>query len=100
MLWGLRVVNVKYPLNMEGASVWGLALFGLAAVAWFSYFRAKNRGRSSALWLAAAATGGGFGAVLPALLGFVLVGGLNLFSLIGIGIYLFVGGGAAYWQMR
>jgi hypothetical protein len=39
------------------------------------------------------------GALLPAVLGF-LTGGLNLFGLIGLGIYLFVGGGAAYWQMR
>jgi hypothetical protein len=39
------------------------------------------------------------GALLPALLRF-LTGGLDLFGLIGLGIYLFVGGGAAYWQMR
>jgi hypothetical protein len=39
------------------------------------------------------------GALLPALLRF-LIGGLDLFGLIGLGIYLFVGGGAAYWQMR
>jgi hypothetical protein len=39
------------------------------------------------------------GALLPAALRF-LTGGLDLFGLIGLGIYLFVGGGAAYWQMR
>jgi tetratricopeptide (TPR) repeat protein len=30
----------------------------------------------------------------------VSVGGLNLFALLGLGIFLFVAGGAAYWQMR
>jgi hypothetical protein len=39
------------------------------------------------------------GALLPAVLSF-LTGRLDLFGLIGLGIYLFVGGGAAYWQMR
>jgi hypothetical protein len=40
------------------------------------------------------------GATLPALLFFILGGGINLFGLLGVGIYLFVAGGAAYWQMR
>lgn len=40
------------------------------------------------------------GALLPTLLLFVLGGGINLFGLLGIGIYLFVAGSAAYWQMR
>jgi len=39
------------------------------------------------------------GVAVPAALAF-LMGGLNLFSMIGLGIYLFVAGGAAYWQMR
>jgi hypothetical protein len=40
------------------------------------------------------------GAILPALLSFVMGGGISLFGLLGVGIYLFVAGGAAYWQMR
>jgi hypothetical protein len=40
------------------------------------------------------------GAALPAFLNFLLGGGLNLFGLLGVGIYLFVGASAAYWQMR
>jgi len=39
------------------------------------------------------------GVALPAGLVFLL-GGLNLFALLGLGIFLFVAGGAAYWQMR
>lgn len=39
------------------------------------------------------------GLALPAAWAFLL-GGLSLFSIIGLGIYLFVAGGAAYWQMR
>jgi hypothetical protein len=40
------------------------------------------------------------GALLPTLALFLLGGGINLFSLLGIGLYLFFGGSAAYWQMR
>jgi hypothetical protein len=40
------------------------------------------------------------GALLPSLALFLLGGGFNLFSLLGIGLYLFIGGSAAYWQMR
>lgn len=39
------------------------------------------------------------GVILPGLLT-ILLGGLNLFALIGVGIYLFVASSAAYWQMR
>jgi hypothetical protein len=40
------------------------------------------------------------GAALPALFVIVMGGGINLFGLLGVGIYLFVAGGAAYWTMR
>jgi hypothetical protein len=40
------------------------------------------------------------GAALPALLVIIMGGGINLFGLLGVGIYLFVAGGAAYWIMR
>ena len=39
------------------------------------------------------------GVTLPAGL-LLLLGGVNLFAMLGLGIFLFVAGGAAYWQMR
>lgn len=40
------------------------------------------------------------GALLPSVALFALGGGINLFGLLGIGLYLFFAGSAAYWQMR
>jgi hypothetical protein len=40
------------------------------------------------------------GALLPSALLFLLGGGVDIISLLGIGLFLFIAGGAAYWIMR